>query len=364
MKSVIRANKDMKPQIRQSNIELLRIFAMILIVAHHYAYHGGAYSSDITGFNQWIAIFLVAGGKLGVDLFVMITGYFMVESSFKIMRLIRLEAAVLFYSIVFYFIACLGLKIEQISFLTLRNAFLPTLTNLGNGYWFIPCYFGILIISPFINRIIATLSKKQYQQLLFGLLLLISVIPTILQSTPWFDGTMGIFILLYLLGGYIRRENISLPGTKKRVNLGISICLYGCIVAMTMLVKTYVDFFGKFGISAEPIWSLNSFFVVMLAVVIFMFFIQVEIKPNEFINHVSKTTIGIYLIHDNLYVRQYMWLDILHTDRYYTSKWLPLHAVCCVLVIFVVSAVVEQVRSVVMAPIMKKIGRSKFIESL
>ena len=33
---------------RESNIELLRIIAMVLLVAHHYAYHGLlAYNSDI-----------------------------------------------------------------------------------------------------------------------------------------------------------------------------------------------------------------------------------------------------------------------------------------------------------------------------
>ena len=64
---------------RQSNIELLRILAMVMIVAHHFAVHSGLPIWSGHGANVFWAQFLCMQGKVGVDLFVLITGCFLVE---------------------------------------------------------------------------------------------------------------------------------------------------------------------------------------------------------------------------------------------------------------------------------------------
>ena len=77
-------NKTIKT--RESSFELLRIFAMFMIVAHHLSVHGvqqvsfdSRYLSYTNGsfFNQLFTCFLIPGGKVGVALFFMITGFFM-----------------------------------------------------------------------------------------------------------------------------------------------------------------------------------------------------------------------------------------------------------------------------------------------
>ena len=64
---------------RFSNIEASRILAMFLIVAHHFAVHGGVpiWKGDfpMSG-NYYFTQLFSTGGKIGVDLFVLITGYF------------------------------------------------------------------------------------------------------------------------------------------------------------------------------------------------------------------------------------------------------------------------------------------------
>ncbi len=67
---------------RQSNIELLRIISMILIVAHHFSVHGGFdFSSTSFSVNRLYIQFLAMGGKIGVDIFVIISGYFLITSN-------------------------------------------------------------------------------------------------------------------------------------------------------------------------------------------------------------------------------------------------------------------------------------------
>lgn len=48
---------------RKSNFELLRIFAMVLIILHHYAIHGGLSSIAGFGVNKYIGIICLIGGK-------------------------------------------------------------------------------------------------------------------------------------------------------------------------------------------------------------------------------------------------------------------------------------------------------------
>ena len=64
---------------RQSNIELLRIVAMLLIIAHHFSLHGGFVFStaSITVNRLWIQ-FIQIGGEIGINVFVLISGYFLI----------------------------------------------------------------------------------------------------------------------------------------------------------------------------------------------------------------------------------------------------------------------------------------------
>ena len=87
---------------RLSNLELFRILSMLLIVAHHYVVNSGVQSlydfKVITG-NMVFLQFLGFGGKMGINCFTLLTGYFMARSALKPEKLIRLWAEVIFYTI-------------------------------------------------------------------------------------------------------------------------------------------------------------------------------------------------------------------------------------------------------------------------
>lgn len=84
---------------RSSNFELLRIVAMFMIVAAHYAGHGVRHVSLPPAQSAaWLAgslanrIFtscLIPGGKIGVGLFFMLTGFFMIDKEARPQRLLK-----------------------------------------------------------------------------------------------------------------------------------------------------------------------------------------------------------------------------------------------------------------------------------
>lgn len=89
---------------RQSNIELLRIISMILILAHHFSVHGGfnILKTSFTINRLWIQ-FLQFGGKIGVNIFVIISGYFLITSKgIKISKVLKLWLQLFFYSVSIY----------------------------------------------------------------------------------------------------------------------------------------------------------------------------------------------------------------------------------------------------------------------
>ena len=71
---------------RSSNVELLRCVAMMMIIVHHYCVNSGI--SELLDFtnnpiNTLIIQLMAFGGKVGVNIFFMISGYFMISGRMK-----------------------------------------------------------------------------------------------------------------------------------------------------------------------------------------------------------------------------------------------------------------------------------------
>ena len=68
---------------RLSNIELLRILAMLFVVLHHIVCHGMKLYEPPVTFIERTAIVFDAFLVVGVNLFVLISGYFSIKLSWK-----------------------------------------------------------------------------------------------------------------------------------------------------------------------------------------------------------------------------------------------------------------------------------------
>lgn len=69
---------------RSSNLELLRIIAMVAIVSHHYVVNSGITNHfDYANITPNMIFLQLWGmwGKTAINIFVMITGYFMPEKN-------------------------------------------------------------------------------------------------------------------------------------------------------------------------------------------------------------------------------------------------------------------------------------------
>lgn len=85
------------PKLRESNLELFRIVAMFLIVAHHYVVNSGLFPVILENFPSSKSVFLLLfgwAGKTGINCFVLITGFFMCTSQISFRKFLKLFLAV------------------------------------------------------------------------------------------------------------------------------------------------------------------------------------------------------------------------------------------------------------------------------
>lgn len=191
----------MNKKMRSSNLELLRILSMLFIVAHHFSVHGNfnLIEKSFT-FNKIIIQIIGSGGKFGVNLFVLITGYFLITGKFNLKKLIKLIIETWFYSVIIlliFLIFPLGINIG------IKNTIKSFLPITYSVYWFITTYIILYIFVPFINFFVNKISQKEYLKLIFLLVLFCSFVPTFAKTNLAFS-ELSYFLLLYLIGGYFK----------------------------------------------------------------------------------------------------------------------------------------------------------------
>ena len=98
---------------RQSNIELLRVISMFMVLLGHYYVLSYFDSGNTISFNLLGMQFLGAWSKVAVDIFVIITGYFLVNQIFRWNKVLKLLSCTYFWGIIILLLGfVLGLSIK------------------------------------------------------------------------------------------------------------------------------------------------------------------------------------------------------------------------------------------------------------
>lgn len=112
---------------RNSSIELLRIISMVMIMFYHFSIHGhfDFATASVSVSRVWLNL-ISMGGKIGVDLFVLISGYYLISDtkSLNFKKILKLWGQVFFYSVVIYVLTC-AFGISQFSFTDLIKCIFP-----------------------------------------------------------------------------------------------------------------------------------------------------------------------------------------------------------------------------------------------
>lgn len=100
--------------------------------------------------------------------------------------------------------------------------------------------------------------------------------------------------------------------------------------------------------------------VPLIIYLMFLLFQSIDIGSNKYINIISRTTFGIYLLHDSAFVRQIIWHSVFQVDKnQYGSPYCFLYAILTISIIFAICSICDLVRIKFAEPQMMK-GYDKF----
>lgn len=326
---------------RDSNIELLRIVSMMLIILFHFSVHGPWPADGVLAADVAVGV-LAFGGKLGVNCFVLITGYFMTRSSVRMASVARVVLETWFYSwglLILFAVA----QPELVTQARLEKAALPLVSG---EYWFITNFVALMVVSPFLNLLFDRLSHRGKSRLAAIGFVTISVLPTLTTFNPLGSDLLW-FFYLYLVGGWIRelmegteggdtlasalaRDGGTAAGRDAawaktagasgalvwldpaRLTLRVGggpMAVAGILVSWAAIAAICCAqvWFGFDRVNAQyPVWQyMIPTFLASTGMLVA--FARLAMAPSRTVNNLAKCALGVYLIHDNPFVRTWLW---------------------------------------------------------
>lgn len=306
---------------RNSSIEMVRIIAMIFIIMGHLVGYGILKVTTTDSFEMWLggatlnklfAILLIPGGRVGVALFFMMSGYFQIRKATVSLK--RVVGETLFYSVLLQLVALI-LKIGSLG--NIARGFFPVASG---SWWYVSSYVLLMICSPAINEYYLKLSEKQKRKVILLVWVFLYTMPYVL-NLQYYSLERG--VLFYLIGAYIRTEVDFEKVRYRRLQLVLAFAF----LWMSYVPLGYMYYAGTnkpFGVIVDAI-IFNGVIIVGCATLLFMFFVSAKDYCNKTINTIAKLTFGIYLLHDNMY-RNFIWDGLLKMPNHFQSALFPVIA--------------------------------------
>ena len=247
--------------------------------------------------------------------------------------------------------------------------------------WYFTKYFGMYLFLPLVNIGILNISKNDLKLVvisLLGILIVWKDFMTNLDSFGLVNGYSVLWLLIfYITGAYLGKYKIKVNAKNKLIfNLIYIIIFFG-----STLLCFYLPFYkGKFSkliiiIKIKQVFChrINSFTMILQSISLTLFFSQIKYNKlvGEIITFLGPLTFGVYLIHENKYIRSNIIGNLFKKD----SLNLPLIKIIFLVIyrgilIFLICSMIDYLRNLIFMKIkirklciyLEKQVRKMFIE--
>lgn len=240
----------------------------------------------------------------------MVIGYFdILKKKINFKRLVHLVLAVWFYS-------WAGLLVGLMAGIrpSLNQLLMCALPFTTEHYWFIDVYLILSLLTPFINKAIADIDRKGYKGILLVGLIGFSVLPSFMPFASeifFLNGGANIvwFVILYLIGGYLRIYNPfeRVPGKILAIGF-VAFSFVTFIVKLAAQAAVAILFSGEH-IGGGLLYHHNSITVIAAAVLLFVMMQRLNLSDTvgRKTSAVAGCTFGVYLGHEHELFRMSFW---------------------------------------------------------
>ena len=331
-------------QERNASLDMLRVLCMFLIVLGHLIIHGQVAAAQTPeSVNVYLVCVMRAFLSVHVDCFVMLSGYFLCTHEFRLKKIFSLWIQALFWSVLLYLLLCTA-GIISFQWISLAKACLPFTQR---RYWFVTTYLLMYLLMPFLNLAIRAMGQRQHAMFLTAFF----VVYIGLQNVFFWEKFTSVgetdplfFAFLYVLAAYVRLYPPQ--RTRKSYLLYYAIlCLFAA--AWKIVIPEFTEKFAGRVVGADIFLANNSITMVLAAVYLVRFFEGVQLSNR----HVRKAvallvplTFGIYLIHEQPEMRDFLWKGLVKPDRFAQSPFLPAILIGIAAAVFLSCALLDSIR--------------------
>ena len=283
--------------VRASNMEMLRIVAMILVLIVHanFLSLGKPTQDEILSqpfFTFW-RFFIQSLSLICVNVFIFISGWFGIRPCLK--RFCELLFQVLFIIVSLYVINLCVYRDNVWGWNEWWYAF-----TFFKGNWFVLSYIVLYVLSPILNVFSEKASRQQYKNLLMGFFI-VQTLFGFIHNTGFFSyGYSPLsFIGLYLLARYVRLYPNKLTGRSKIFDIctyiGLSLFTTICSMILSLITQN----------TDRLVFSYTSPLVIVAALHFFLLFTKIKLQ-NGVVNWVASSAFAVFLLHtDSLFFIPY-----------------------------------------------------------
>ncbi len=351
---------------RNSNLELLRIIAILAIIAHHFESQCTRMIIPANTIQSCFAMFLGSFGRTGVNVFILIGAWFLIDIPFRSIRVVRLYLGTIFYTVpITLIILFLGVKSDGVSGKELFVAFTPFTSS---PLWFVSCYIFLLLVSPFLNILIRTLSPRMYRTL-YWILLVVLVFMANRRGIPGhflFKSDAFFMVVLYLIVGYWKK--IQLPFFAKRPWTFLSIlalvagCAFICAGAYLSTGRYRIIEYVCRQSHDYMTREIQSIFCFWLAGATFFLFRSFSFSWNV-VNLIAKNVLGVYLLHATPCLVPVMWAWF-HVEKWWNTPYFFLGELGIIVTVFIGCWLIACAREWLMTPLYRATWMQRFLSKL
>lgn len=272
---------------RQLNIEVLRIFSMLLILLWHIGGHFMPFVPKEANVSNNVINYTALFITFHVDVFVLITGYFGIRK--RTNAFVKTLILCVFYALALnIFVSLTG------GHFNISEVIMPLSSS---PWWFLKVYMLLVLIAPILETYIKEATCKDFY-FLMGIAILLNVyFGFFLHLAPYNNHGYDIFnfVLVYLLGCLLRRDDKIITAFKERPLLPTITFLVCCAIRYKVQPITSIT------------WTdYNSPLNLLMALSVFClsFKLKVSDQLTKPIMFLSSSAVSVYLITDYKGIRE------------------------------------------------------------
>ena len=336
----------MSKKVRNSSIELLRILAIILIIASHatnYIMQGDVWSLGGGGSFRFLEVIGI-WGQFGCVLFIIISSWFLCDaSSFDFRHTARLGMMT--------WIACLLIVIVDLCCekrLSAPEIIKELLTPVYDQYWFVTTYLFFSLLEPFVRRWNQNSSPEFRLKLVIVLTVLIPFYNLIFAASPGYH--LADFFYVYFLTSHLKLSGENRIERHAGAFFGISVFGVWLLVHISGILLRKTQHTSMLNGLYNRLWGITP--LIILGAISLFYLAEKKTFYSKSINFFGKRTLGVYVLHENFLMRggsgkaSLLWDELFCLSaRYKMTTLFPICFIISILLTFFVAAFIDDIMS-------------------